>query len=140
MRGFESRPLSQSWSFESVGVVCLLLSWSRCREICLLCRFSLLIGSNWAFFIYYYEGQVLTEKLLLLFFFLTNFIDISRCADPMRRTPLFFHFEESLSTDNTQWMLSWTLVPIIILCVRQIRRDLFQSYCCIAVIQIEAKT
>ena len=32
--------------------------------------------------------------------------------------PLFFHSEESLSTDNIRWMLSWTLVGIIILCVR----------------------
>ena len=31
--------------------------------------------------------------------FLTNFIDISLCADPMRKPP-FFDFEESLSTDN----------------------------------------
>ena len=51
------------------------------------------------------------------FYFLTNFIDISLCADPMRRSP-FFQFEESLSTDNIRWMLSWTLVGIIILCVR----------------------
>ena len=32
--------------------------------------------------------------------------------------PLFFHFEESLSTNNIQWMLSWVLVVIIILCVQ----------------------
>ena len=61
------------------------------------------------------------------FYFLTNFIDISLCADPMRRNP-FFLFEESLSTDNIRWMLSWTLVGIIILCVRWIRRDLFRLY------------
>ena len=30
------------------------------------------------------------RKITFTFFFLTNFIDISRCADPMRRTPLFF--------------------------------------------------
>ena len=51
------------------------------------------------------------------FYFLTNFINISLCADPMRRSP-FFHFKESLSTDNIRWMLSGTLVRIIILCVR----------------------
>ena len=39
------------------------------------------------------------------------------CAE----TP-FLHFEESLSTDNIWWMLSWTLVAIIILCVRYIRK------------------
>ena len=49
--------------------------------------------------------------------FLINVINVSLCADPMRRS-LFFHFEESLSTDNIRWMLSWTLVGIIILCVR----------------------
>ena len=51
------------------------------------------------------------------FYFLTNFIDISLCADPMCRNPLF-HFEESLSTNHIWWMLSWALVAIIILCVR----------------------
>ena len=51
------------------------------------------------------------------FYFLTNVIDISLCADPMRRSP-FFHFEESLSFDNIRWILSWVLVAIIILCVR----------------------
>ena len=51
------------------------------------------------------------------FYFLKNSIDISLCADPMRRS-LFFHFEESHITDNIRWILSWTLVWIIILCVR----------------------
>ena len=49
------------------------------------------------------------------FYFLTNFIDISLRTDPMLRSP-FFHFEESLSTDNIRWMLLWTLVGIIIFC------------------------
>ena len=56
-------------------------------------------------------------KNYFYFYFLTNFIDISLCADPMRTSP-FFHFEEGLSTDNIRRMLPWTLVGIIILCVR----------------------
>ena len=39
------------------------------------------------------------------FSFLTNFIDISLCIILWAETP-FLHFEESLSTDNIQWMLS----------------------------------
>ena len=39
-----------------------------CREMCLLYRFSLLIGSIWIFFVFYYEGHRLAEKLLLLIF------------------------------------------------------------------------
>ena len=67
-------------------------------------------------FVFSREGHGLEEKSLNYFYFLTNFIDISLCADPVRRNP-FFHFEESLSTDNIRWMLSWTIVGIIILCV-----------------------
>ena len=67
---------------------------------------------------FYREGHGLAEKsLLLIFFFLTNFIDISLCADPMRRNPFFLHFEESLSTDNIRRMVSRSLDAIIILCV-----------------------
>ena len=40
-------------------------------------------------------------QLLLIFIFLTNFIDILLYADPMSRSP-FFDFEKSLSTDNTR--------------------------------------
>ena len=82
------------------GVVCLLLIWLRCREICLLYRFYLLVRSKWVFFVFYREGHGLAEKLLLIIFIsLINFIDISLCADPMRKSS-FFHFEESHSIDN----------------------------------------
>ena len=48
-------------------------------------------------------------------YFLTNFIDIALCTNRMHKNP-FLYFEESLSTDNIQWMLLWVLVAIIILC------------------------
>ena len=67
---------------------------------------------------FYRESHGLVEKLLLvIFIFLTKFIDISLCADPMRRNP-FFHFEESFRTDNIRENLLWTIVGIIIFCVR----------------------
>ena len=65
---FASLSLSQSRSFESVGVVCLLLICFCCQEICLLYRFSLLTGSNWVFFVFYSEGHGLAKKLLLNIF------------------------------------------------------------------------
>ena len=65
-------PPSLSFSLRT-GVSSLLVSsaffWSvRCQKICLLCRFSLLIGSNWVFFVFYREGHGLAEKLLLIIF------------------------------------------------------------------------
>ena len=69
---------------------------SCCREICLSYRFSLLIESDWVFFVFYRESHRL---FLIIFIFLINFIDISLCADPMCRNS-FFHFEESLCTVN----------------------------------------
>ena len=102
---FRVSPLSfsLSWSPGLQTVVCLLLIWPRCREICLLYRFSLLIGSIFfflCFFVFvflgffsaffYREGHGLAENLLLLIFiFLTNFIDISLCADLMRKNTFF---------------------------------------------------
>ena len=83
---------------------CRLTSFNlpRCREICLLYRFSLLIGSNWVFFAFLPRRSRIGRKITFnYFYFLTNFIDNSLCADPMRRNP-FFHFEESLSIDNIQ--------------------------------------
>ena len=75
MRGFEFRlcfsvslSLSLSLSSESVSVVCFLLISVRCREICLLYRFYLLVGSDWVFFVFYREGHGLSEKLLLIIF------------------------------------------------------------------------
>ena len=53
---------------ESVSVVCLLLIWLCCWDICFLYRFSLLIKSNWIFLLFYREGHGLAEKLLLIIF------------------------------------------------------------------------
>ena len=66
---FASVCLSVSWSFGLRTVGCLLLIWLRCREICLLYRFSLLIGSDWVFFVFYREGHGLAEKNTLFLFF-----------------------------------------------------------------------
>ena len=54
-------------------IICLLLIWLCCWEICLLYNFSLLIGSNWVFFVFYFEGHGLAKKLLLIIFFLDKF-------------------------------------------------------------------
>ena len=109
--------LSQSWSFESVDVVGLLLIRPLFQEICLLYHFSFLIRSNSVFFVFLLQRSWIDKKITFNYcYFLTNFIYILLCADPMRRNP-FLHFEESLSTNNIRWMLSWALVTIIILCV-----------------------
>ena len=131
MHGFEFRlslslslSLSQSWS-SSLLVICLLLICPRSREIYLLCYFSLLIGSNWVFFVFYHKG--LSEKLLLIIFIFWQISSTFRDALTLCTESPFFHFEESLSTNNIWWMLSWALVAIIILCVWKTRRDLFRS-------------
>ena len=74
-----------------------------------------------------WRSKIVRKITFTYFYFLTNFIDISLCTDPMHRSP-FFQFEKSLSTDNIWWMLLWTLVGFIIFCVRWIRRNLFWSY------------
>ena len=48
-----------------------------------------------------YRRHIISNYYYYFFFFLRNFIDISLCADPMRRNP-FFYFEESFSTDDIQ--------------------------------------
>ena len=59
-------------------VVHLLLIWPHCREICLLYRFSLLIESNWVFFVFLPRRSRFVRKITFnYFYFLTNFIDIS---------------------------------------------------------------
>ena len=90
-----SLSLSLSRSSGLWTVVCLLSIWPRCREICLLYHFSLLIGSNWVFFGFFFllgRSRIGRKITFNNFNFLTNFIDISLCADPMRRTPFFFPF------------------------------------------------
>ena len=65
--------LSLSWSSGLRTVACLLLIWHRCREICLLYCFSLLIGSDWVFFVFHREGNGLAEKLLFIILFFDKF-------------------------------------------------------------------
>ena len=118
-------PFSQSWS--SGWRVSLAFLWSGSAVGKFVFR-SDKIGFSLFLVFFYREGHGLAEKvLLIIFIFLTNFIDISLRVDSIHRSP-FFHFEKSLSTDNIRWMLSWILVRILILLVRQIWRDLFRSY------------
>ena len=85
--------LSLSWSSESVGVVCLLLISARCRKICLLYRFSFLIESDGVFLVLVFflprRPRIGWKITYNYFYFLTYFIDISLCSDPMRRNPPF---------------------------------------------------
>ena len=83
------RVLPLSLSLSELGLPSFHLP--RCREICLLYRFSLLIGS-----IFFREGHEMAEKLLLIFKrFLTNFVNISPCAGPMRRSSFFPFWRKS---------------------------------------------
>ena len=95
MRGFEFRlrlslSLSLIWSSGLRSVACLLLIWPGYREICLLHRFSLLIGSDWVFSVFLPRKSRIGRKITFdSFYFLTNFSDISICAYPMFRNPFF---------------------------------------------------
>ena len=73
----------------------------RLGFLCFLLR-SLRIGRKITFNHFYFWQISPTFRYALIL-----------CAE----TP-FYHFEESLRTDNIRWMLSWALVAIIILCVR----------------------
>ena len=85
-----SLSLSQSWSSA------FFLIFPRCWEICLLYRFSLLIGPNWVFFFFSPPWLRIDQKITFdYFYFLTNFIDVSLCADPMRRNPFFPFWRKS---------------------------------------------
>ena len=90
---FWSAPLSRNLSFISF----FSSNWIKLGFLCFLPRRSLI-------------GRTITFNC---FYFFTNFINISLCADPMCRNP-FYYFEESLSTDNLWWMLLWALVAITI--------------------------
>ena len=75
--------------------VCLLLICARCREICLLYRFSLLIGSDWVFFVFYREGHGLAEKLFLIIFIFWKISLTFRSALILCAETSFLHFKES---------------------------------------------
>ena len=128
MHGFEFHLylyLSLSWSPESVCVICLLLIWAPCRDFYLLYRFSLLIGSDWVFFVFYREGHGLAKKLLMIIFIFWQISSTFRYALILCVETPFLHIEESLGTDSIWWMLSWAVVAIITLCVRWIRKRSF---------------
>ena len=133
----EKRKVGDAWFQVSPLSVCLSLSlslsWSSGLQTdCRLPSFDQTpLLRNLSFISFFSSDQIILGFLCFLprrsrigwkitfdyFYFLTNFIDISLCADPMRRN-LFFHFEESFSTDNIRWMFPWMLVAIVILCVR----------------------
>ena len=94
-----------------------LLSLSLSLSVRVHC-FSLLIWSDWVFFVFYRGGHGLAKKLLLIIFIFWQISSTFQYALILCAETPFFHFEESLSTDNIWWMLSWVLVAIIILCVR----------------------
>ena len=70
------------------------------------------------FFVFYRKCHRLAEKLLLIIFIFWQISSTFCCALILCAEPPFFHFEESLSTDNIRWMLLWALVAIIIWWVR----------------------
>ena len=85
---FGPTPLSLShWVRVLVsGVVCLPLICSAVEKF--VFYIVLLFWSD--------QGYGLAEKLLFNYFnFLTNFIDVSLCADPMRRNPFFPFWKKS---------------------------------------------
>ena len=74
----------------------------------------------WCFFIFYPEGHRLVEKLLLTLFFMINAIDISSCAEPMRRDAFSFLILKNISAPATsdEWSSILFIEIAIILFVR----------------------
>ena len=60
--------LSLSWSSGPWTVVCLLLICAHDREICLLYRFSPLIGSDWVFFVFLPRRSRIDQKIIFNYF------------------------------------------------------------------------
>ena len=132
MRGFEFRLcLSVCLSLAlSVGVLSLLVSsawfWSESTSPlppsrnCLLYRFSLLIGSNWfLFFFWFWISRKITFNY---FYFLTNFIDISLSAD-------LFSILKKVSAPITSGECSRGRLLQSLFCMYdELERDLFRSY------------
>ena len=108
---------SQSWSSSLWVSFAFFWSGSAVKKLVFYCVFIFQLDQIKFFLFFTVKVMDWPQNTFNHFYFLTNFIDISLCADPMHRSPIF-HFEESLSTGNIQWMLLWTLVGIIILCVR----------------------
>ena len=110
---------------------------SRRREICLLYHFSLLIGSDWVFFVFLPQRSRIGRKItfnyyffiflfVYYFLFLTNFVNISLCADPMRRNP-FFSILMKVSAPITSGERSHGRLLQSLFCVYdKLERDLFR--------------
>ena len=80
------------------------------------------------FIVFNREGHGFAENWLLIIFIFwqissTFHYELILCAEAP-----FFHFKESLSTDNIRWMLSLAIVAIIICMYDKLDRDLFRSY------------
>ena len=109
--------LSLSWSSGLWNVVCLHLICSTVKKFAFYIVFLFWLDQIGFSLLFYHETHWLAKKLLLIIFIfwqisLTFFYVLILCVETH-----FFHFEETHTTDNIQWMLSWVLVAIIILCV-----------------------
>ena len=116
---FISVSVSLSWSSGLWIVVCLLSICSAVEKFVFYIiflfwldqiRFSLL------------QRSWIGPKITLIIFIFWQISLTFRYALILCTEAPFFHFEESLSTDNIRWMLSWALVAIIILYVWWIRK------------------
>ena len=113
----------------SVGVPRLLVSsaffWSVSTvEKFVFCIVFLLWSDQVRFSLFFYrQGHRFAEKLLLIIFIFWQISSTFRYALILCTETPFFHFEESLSTDNIRWVntLVGALIAIIILCVQKIR-------------------
>ena len=95
----------------SFAYVSLPLNWSsglpsfdllRCHRICLLYCFSLLIKSHWVFFVILPQRSWIGRKITFnIFIFWQISLTFQYTLILCTETP-FFHFEESLTTDNIQ--------------------------------------
>ena len=138
---FAPRPLSlsltQSWSSGLQSVVCLLLICPVVEKFVFYIIF-LFWSDQIGFSLFFYrKGHGLAEKLLLIiiffiflfvyyFLFLTNFVDISLCADPMRRNP-FFSILMKVSAPITPGERSHGRLLQSLFCVYdKLERDLFR--------------
>ena len=115
---------SVSLSF-SVGVlVCRLSSaffWSALlsRNLSFLSFFSSdRIRLGFPCFLFFLPRRSRIGRKITFIFILKQISSTFRYALILCAETPFFHFEESFSIDNIQWILSWTLAGIIILCER----------------------
>ena len=119
MRGFEFRlclslSLSLSWSSGLRAVVCLLLICSAVEK-CVFYIVFFFWSDQIGFSLLFFPRRSWTgRKILLIISIFWQISSTFRYALILCAETPFFHFEESLSTDNIQWMLSWAAVAIII--------------------------